>query len=100
MSWRRDISDLFWFLVVCVVVATVGFICITSWKIITYEPWNDNKVLYQFLKEKVEICHEKLGAYGESVDFNNLEISIESLTICTEKLGAYGEPVELPIKFE
>ena len=63
---------------------------------------NDDRVLVQFTYEQLNICNEKLAAYGEDVelDIPKHKVKIIDLNICLEKLGAYGEDNTIPVSVE
>ena len=79
---------------------TIQFVSIIVILMFSVYVYNDTKVFTDFVKRNAEICYEKLGAYGESIDTN---YSYDSLTnadliSCMEKLKKYEKPV-LILKF-
>lgn len=90
MNWR---SDLLW--IVAMSAAILAVVLGGSWIWNKYSPKNDQLVLKQFVYRRLSECTEKLGAYGEKVEFNikYSEATFKNLDVCLEKLGAYGEKV-------
>ena len=97
MSWQKEIEkDILWIVVVCI--AVMAIILGGTWAWDRSDTKNDELVLKQFMYGELSVCTEKLGAYGEKVNFNIRynDATFDNLDVCLEKLGAYGEKVDRP----
>ena len=93
-------KDVLWIFVITVIVVAVVFAVIVVSKKFKWS--NDDRVITQFVYEQLNICHEKLAAYGEDVelDIPKNKVNPKDLNICLEKLGAYGEDTAIPVSSE
>ena len=90
-------KDVLWVSIITVAVVTMVFVAMRGSEVLRQS--NDDKVIVQFVTQQLNICNEKLAAYGEDVD---LDIPIykfksEDLKACLEKLSAYGEDSDISV---
>ncbi|MHA2280088.1 MAG: hypothetical protein ACXAC5_04330 [Promethearchaeota archaeon] len=93
-------KDILWIFVITVAVVAMVFAAIVGSEKLKWS--NDGRVISQFVYEQLNICNEKLAAYGEDVEFDipKHKATAEDLNICIEKLGAYGEDNKIPVTSE